>query len=206
MLSKKTLDKVLKLLRKLDWTGANVKVITPAPALASAPLETEGDAKEKEEDTSADPITPKIPPPHIPTLLHRLFTKPHKLRFSQVPLLAMLLYDLQRYHPDFVVGVVDQVLEDIRLGLEGRGYGLAAGAESTTGANVVGVGSSGSYGYEMNQKRVAQVRYVGEMYVYRLVGSGVIFDLLWRLVCFGHGTNFSFPSIFLTWVLTNSYS
>jgi hypothetical protein len=30
----------------------------------------------------------------------------------------MLTYDLQRYHPAFVIGVVDQVLEDIRRGME----------------------------------------------------------------------------------------
>ena len=30
----------------------------------------------------------------------------------------MLAYDLQRYHPEFVIVVVDQVFEDIRHGLE----------------------------------------------------------------------------------------
>ena len=30
----------------------------------------------------------------------------------------MLTYDLQRYHPDFVIAVVDQVIEDVRRGLE----------------------------------------------------------------------------------------
>jgi regulator of nonsense transcripts 2 len=32
----------------------------------------------------------------------------------------MLSYDLQRYHPEFSIRVVDQVLEDIRLGMEVR--------------------------------------------------------------------------------------
>lgn len=30
----------------------------------------------------------------------------------------MLAYDLQRHHPEFSIRVVDQVLEDIRLGME----------------------------------------------------------------------------------------
>lgn len=30
----------------------------------------------------------------------------------------MFAYDLQRYHPEFVIVVVDQVFEDIRHGLE----------------------------------------------------------------------------------------
>lgn len=30
----------------------------------------------------------------------------------------MLAYDLQRYHPEFVISVVDEVFENIRQGLE----------------------------------------------------------------------------------------
>lgn len=73
----------------------------------------------------------------------------------------MLTYDLQRYHPAFAVHVVDQVLEDIRRGLE---------------QNL----------FKFNQHRVASVKYLGELYIYRLVGSNVIFDTLWALVTFGH--------------------
>src|SRR5882762_11087587 len=120
VLAKKTIDKVLKLLRKLDW-----------------------------DDTS------------LWRTLHKIFTKPHKLRFSNVALLAMLTYDLQRYHPDFTIAVVDQVLEDVRRGLE---------------QNV----------YSTNQRRVATMKYLGELYIYRLIGSGLIFDTLWSLVTFGH--------------------
>lgn len=73
----------------------------------------------------------------------------------------MLTYDLQRYHSGFVIGVVDQVLENLRRGLEVNTYAL-------------------------NQKRVASVKFLGELYIYRLVGSGIIFDTLWTLVTFGH--------------------
>lgn len=73
----------------------------------------------------------------------------------------MLTYDLQRYHSAFVVGVVDQVLEDTRRGLEVNTYAL-------------------------NQRRVALVKFLGELYIYRLVGSGIIFDTLWTFVTFGH--------------------
>lgn len=73
----------------------------------------------------------------------------------------MLTYDLQRYHPEFSIAVVDQVLEDIRRGLE---------------QNI----------YSANQRRVAAVKYLGELYIYRLISSGLIFDTLWALVTFGH--------------------
>ncbi|KAF9012414.1 transcription factor [Cyathus striatus] len=120
VLSKKTIDKVLKLLRKLDW------------------------------DDTEDKKT-----------LHKVFTKPWKIKYSNISLLAMLTYDLQRYRPAFAVAVVDQVLEDIRRGLE---------------QNI----------YNTNQRRTATMKYLGELYIYRLLSSGIIFDTLWSLVTFGH--------------------
>ncbi|KAI8994050.1 ARM repeat-containing protein [Trametes punicea] len=120
VLTKKTIDKVFKLLRKLDWNDALV-------------LRT----------------------------LHKVFTKPWKIKYGHISLLAMLTYDLHRYHPAFSIGVVDQVLEDIRRGLE---------------TNM----------YSMNQRRIASVKYLGELYIYRLISSSIIFDTLWTLVTFGH--------------------
>ncbi|KAH7912407.1 ARM repeat-containing protein [Hygrophoropsis aurantiaca] len=120
VLAKKTIDKVLKLIRKLDWEDHAVQ-----------------------------------------RTLHKVFTKPWKIKYSNVSLLAMLTYDLQRYHPAFAISVVDQVLEDVRRGLE---------------QNV----------YSTNQRRVATMKYLGELYIYRLVGSGLVFDTLWSLVTFGH--------------------
>ncbi|KAI0656547.1 ARM repeat-containing protein [Cubamyces menziesii] len=120
VLTKKTIDKVLKMLRKLDWNDQLV-------------LRT----------------------------LHKVFTKPWKIKYGHIPLLAMLTYDLQRYHPAFSIGVVDQVLEDIRRGLE---------------TNL----------YSMNQRRIASVKFLGELYIYRLISSSIIFDTLWTIVTFGH--------------------
>jgi regulator of nonsense transcripts 2 len=94
-------------------------------------------------------------------MLHKVFTKPWKIKFGNISLLAMLTYDLQRYHPEFAVAVVDQVLEDVRRGLE---------------QNV----------YSTNQRRVATIKYLGELYIYRLLSSGIVFDTLWSLVTFGH--------------------
>ena len=122
MLAKRSIDKVLKLIRKLDWEDASVVAI-----------------------------------------LFKIFTKPWKIRYSSISLLAMLTYDLQRYHPEFSIAVVDQVLEDIRRGLE---------------QNV----------YNTNQRRVATLKYFGELYIFRLISSNLIFDTLWSLITFGHRT------------------
>lgn len=132
VLTKKTIDKVLRLIRKLDWND-----------------------------------------PHIQRTLHKVFTKPWKIKYSSIPLLAMLTYDLQRYYPAFTIAVVDQVLEDIRRGLE---------------QNV----------YNINQRRVATMKYLGELYIYRLIGSSIIFDTLWTLVTFGHRK----PSVVFNVIIT----
>ena len=120
VLTKKTIDKVLKLIRKLDWNDQAVRRI-----------------------------------------LHKVFTKPWNIKYSNIALMAMLTYDLQRYHPDFTISVVDEVLEDIRRGLE---------------QNI----------YNINQRRIATMKYLGELYIYRLISSSIIFDTLWTLVTFGH--------------------
>lgn len=75
--------------------------------------------------------------------------------------MAMLVYDLQRYNPGFTVELIDQVTEDIRLGME---------------QNL----------YKRNQRRVATMKYFGELYIYRVVSSTMVFDTLWSLVTFGH--------------------
>ena len=120
VLSKKTIDKVLRLLRKLQWDDQEVVRV-----------------------------------------LHSAFTKAWKIKYSSISLLAMLAYDLQRYHPDFSIAVVDQVLENVRRGLETNAY-------------------------KVNQQRVATIKYLGELYIYRLISSSIIFDTLWSLVTFGH--------------------
>ncbi|KAG6849824.1 hypothetical protein H0H93_004633 [Arthromyces matolae] len=120
VLTKKTIDKVLKLIRKLDWDSEDVQ-----------------------------------------STLHKVFTKPWKITYSSISLVAMLTNDFQRYRPAFAISVVDQVLEDVRRGLE---------------QNV----------YSTNQRRLAVIKFLGELYIYRLLSSGIIFDTLWSLVTFGH--------------------
>jgi regulator of nonsense transcripts 2 len=93
--------------------------------------------------------------------MHKYFSKPWKMKHSHISHVAMLVYDLQRYHPDFVITIVDQVLEDFRRGLE---------------HNI----------YTNNQRQMANIKYIGELYIYRVLGSSIIFDTLWSLTTFGH--------------------
>ncbi|ETI20095.1 hypothetical protein G647_08129 [Cladophialophora carrionii CBS 160.54] len=94
-------------------------------------------------------------------MLEKIFSKPGKVKFSNIHLLAVLLQALFRYHQDFAIGVIDNVLEYITLGLEQNDF-------------------------KFNQRRIAEVKYLGELYNYKMIDSAVVFDTLYRLVTFGH--------------------
>lgn len=103
--------------------------------------------------------------------MERIFSKPVKVKFGNVHLLAILVSALYRYHQGFVIGIVDNILEQITLGLEQNDF-------------------------KFNQKRVAEVKYLGELYNYKMIDSPVIFDTLYRIVTFGHGEFLSLFGIF----------
>ena len=94
--------------------------------------------------------------------LHKVFVKPWQIKWHNVHYLAIILGSLHRYHQDFTIAVIDDVLENIQLNLEINDF-------------------------KDNQKRIAEVRYVGELYVYRMVDSAVIFDTMYKIVTLGHG-------------------
>lgn len=95
-------------------------------------------------------------------ILERAFSKPVKVKYGNIHLLAILVSALYRYHQDFVIGIVDNVLEQIVLGLEQNEF-------------------------KFNQKRIAEAKYLGELYNYKMIDSPVIFDTMYRIVTFGHG-------------------
>uniref|UniRef100_A0A804NTM4 MIF4G domain-containing protein n=1 Tax=Zea mays TaxID=4577 RepID=A0A804NTM4_MAIZE len=105
----------------------------------------------------------KLPWAECQQYLLKCFLKVHKGKYSQVHLIALLTASLSRYHDDFAVSVVDEVLEEIRVGLELNDYG-------------------------MQQRRLAHMRFLGELYSYKHIDSSVVFDTLYLIIVFGHGT------------------
>ncbi|KAK5072861.1 mRNA decay protein [Lithohypha guttulata] len=97
----------------------------------------------------------------VVVMLEKIFSKPGKVKFSSIHLLAVLLGALSRHHQDFAITIIDNVLENIQLGLEGNDF-------------------------KFNQRRIAEVKYLGELYNYKMIDSAVIFDTLYRIVTFGH--------------------
>ncbi|SCZ95077.1 BZ3500_MvSof-1268-A1-R1_Chr11-3g03587 [Microbotryum saponariae] len=107
--------------------------------------------------------------PAIVAKLHSAFTKVGKIKFSNIYLFAVLLDELVKFHSEFVVGVIDEVMENLRLGMEVNNF-------------------------KYNQQRIATIKYLGEMYNYRVIESRVIFDTLWSLITFGHPQGHAHPA------------
>lgn len=57
---------------------------------------------------------------------------------------------------------IDNLLERITLGLEQNDF-------------------------KYNQRRLTEAKYLGELYNYKMIDSPVVFDVLYRIVGFGHG-------------------
>ncbi|KHJ34062.1 putative mif4g domain-containing protein [Erysiphe necator] len=98
----------------------------------------------------------------VVTILEKIFSKPGKVKYGNIHLLAILASTLFRYHQDFVTTIIDNLLEYIVLGLEQNDF-------------------------KFNQRRLAEVKYLGELYNFRMVDHPVIFDTLYRIMTFGHG-------------------
>ncbi|KAF7944881.1 uncharacterized protein EAE97_005514 [Botrytis byssoidea] len=98
----------------------------------------------------------------VVTILEKVLSKPGKVKYGNIYLLAIVTSALFRYHQGFVITVIDNVLEYIVVGLEQNDF-------------------------KFNQRRIAEAKYLGELYNFRMVDHPVIFDTMYRILTFGHG-------------------
>jgi regulator of nonsense transcripts 2 len=138
-MNKRNYTKILKSIRKLHWEEQDVSTLYTLLCHKFANVVQQ-----------------------VVDILERVFSKPVKVKYGNIHLLAILVSALYRYHQDFVISVVDNILEQITLGLEQNDF-------------------------KFNQKRVAEVKYLGELYNYKMIDSPVVFDTLYRIVTFGYG-------------------
>ncbi|CAH1784230.1 unnamed protein product [Owenia fusiformis] len=82
------------------------------------------------------------------------------IKFNCIHCVANLLAGLAPYHEHVAISVVDALLEEVRLGMEMNHP-------------------------KYNQRRISVVKYLGELYNYRMVESGVIFKMLYSFITFG---------------------
>ncbi|KAI0890310.1 ARM repeat-containing protein [Annulohypoxylon maeteangense] len=95
-------------------------------------------------------------------ILIKVFSRPAKVKYGSIHILAILLSAIYRYHPGFTVTVIDNVVESVVFGLEQNDF-------------------------KFNQRRIAEVKYLGELYNYRMLEHPVIFDTMYKIMTFGYG-------------------
>ncbi|KAI1100115.1 ARM repeat-containing protein [Jackrogersella minutella] len=100
--------------------------------------------------------------PEVVDILIKVFSRPAKVKYGSIHILAILLSAIYRYHPEFTVTVIDNVVESVILGLEQPDF-------------------------KFNQRRIAEVKYLGELYNYRMLEHPVIFDTMYKIMTFGYG-------------------
>ena len=139
-LTKRNYSKILRQIRRLHWEEKEVG--------AKLPMQAD--------------YPQVITFAQVVAILHKVFSKPGKIKYGNIHLLAIVLSALYRYHADFVIGVIDSIIESIYFGLEQNDF-------------------------KFNQRRVAEVKYLGELYNYRMLEHPVIFDVMYKIMTFGHG-------------------
>lgn len=100
--------------------------------------------------------------PATATYAVKCLVKAHSIRYHLIRCLADLVSGLTSYQDRHMVRVIDAVFEDIRAGLE-----MHAGSE------------------QFAQRRVAMVKYLGEMYIHRLVEKNDVFNTLYTILSLG---------------------
>ena len=93
--------------------------------------------------------------------LFKAFTKPWRLRHTQIAVVAELVRELFPSHGAFFVRVCDHVLESVKQSMD-------------------------SPRFEENQARRAMLVYVGELINVRVFHLNVLVELLWSLCLYGH--------------------
>ena len=198
-LNARNTDMILKRLRKLNWNetpaaaaakaaaataasaAASTAAATPSPVTSSAAPAASADGSASSSsssaavsvaagdstpaapaDATAAPAAVRPPPAYVtPRLLViKCLSNVSSMSFGSIPALAMVCAGLDKYHQIGPV-VVDNILEEVRVGLEMNRY-------------------------SQNQRRLLVVRYLAELYIFKLVDSQLIFDTLYLLLTLGH--------------------
>ncbi|XP_076650949.1 UPF2 regulator of nonsense mediated mRNA decay [Halictus rubicundus] len=100
----------------------------------------------------------------------KCLTAAYNVKYLNIRCVGSLLAGLVAHYETIGPHVVDGVLEDIRLCME---------------INLP----------KFNQRRIAMVKYLGELYNYRMVESGDIFRTLYLLITFGVSMDHNIPSV-----------
>lgn len=108
----------------------------------------------------------RLPWFEVEDIVVKCLTDCSKLKYNHISLVAELVYRLTRSRSTLAIKVTDRVLETLRQGLEFNKW-------------------------DAMQRRLTNIKLLGELYVLRLVDSQTIFDVLYTLIALGHGPGYA---------------
>merc|ERR1719336_3585577 len=98
--------------------------------------------------------------PDISNYIVKCLKNVWNLKYFNIRYVTSLLAGLVQSHEWLAADIIDAVLEDVRVGMEINNP-------------------------KFNQRRTAMVKFLGEMYNYRLIDSSLVFKVLYSLITFG---------------------
>lgn len=98
--------------------------------------------------------------PEISSYTIKCLSSVWNLKYYNIVYLAHLLFGLFSYQDWVIPRVLDNIMEDIRLGMQMNSI-------------------------EFNQRRISVIKFFAECFNYRLIDSGLLFRVLYLLITFG---------------------
>lgn len=110
------------------------------------------------------------------------FVKSHKGKYGNIHVVASLASALSQYHDTMGTKLVDTLLQNVVHGLEVRTFSCLFRVDLLHSSLDRSTPISQNPDFKYQQRRVVEVKYLGELYNYRLIESGVIFYTLYILI------------------------
>lgn len=162
-LNRHTAKNVLKQLRKMPWDSESEVSYSLFSLLFALPLHHT-----------------ILTSPSSQAQILDTFTKIHRGKYGNIHVVASLVAALSQYHGTLGVKLVDILLRNITNGLEVRTRQPVTGWPLALTDLFCGPPQHPEFKYQ--QRRVVEVKYLGELYNYRLIESGTIFYVFYLLL------------------------
>eukprot|EP01062_Namystynia_karyoxenos_P023132 TRINITY_DN188_c0_g1_i1.p1 TRINITY_DN188_c0_g1~~TRINITY_DN188_c0_g1_i1.p1 ORF type:complete len:1401 (+),score=495.58 TRINITY_DN188_c0_g1_i1:88-4203(+) len=103
--------------------------------------------------------------PRTAAWVSRTLRKVHRVQADNIPALATVVASVHKHRPEVAIRVIDLLLEQVRLCLEICPPALDGAPQPVK-----------------QQRRLLDLQYFAELYIYRLVDDGIVFDLLYTII------------------------
>lgn len=106
--------------------------------------------------------------PEFQNMLLKIFVKIWKLKESNISTAASIIAGIKKIHPDFVIMLVEELIEDFYIDLH---------------QNFL----------ESANRRVMSIRFLADLFYFQVIEADAVFEILWTLISYGHPAGIPTP-------------